>query len=268
MGYPMPVPPKWTTDLLNVQVPDVIAWCELSYWPSIKHAVLILTSTLGAVCNRDFLGRGHGLRFSPREITTPDVNDGWMISPPSFQFQIVKGSTVERRGGSIRSKDHDQIHAVLEVLREWGRDPNEPDLRPPVAIHGGPMSLESRLKQARLEADMTQQRAAELANLERNTIWRYETGVHEPSASTLNLLARIYDKPVEWFHGELEDEPQQPPEEPSLKDDLSLIMNEASVVLHSLERELSDEAIKSIADYIRFVHEREKRERRERGEPE
>ena len=61
------------------------------------------------------------------------------------------------------------------------------------------MSLSHRLRRARLEAAMTQERVAEQANLERNTIWRYEAGLREPSASTLHLLARIYGKPVAWF---------------------------------------------------------------------
>ena len=49
---------------------------------------------------------------------------------------------------------------------------------------------------------MTQQRAAELAGLEPNSIWRYENAQREPSASTLNTLGLLYSKPVEWFFGE------------------------------------------------------------------
>jgi hypothetical protein len=70
-----------------------------------------------------------------------------------------------------------------------------------------------------------------------------------------------------WF---LDEEAQEPlsAEGPSVDADRELVMNEASLALRSLERELSDEAIKSIADYIRFVHEREERERLERRESE
>ena len=132
------------------------------------------------------------------------------------------------------------------------------------------MSLAGRLRRARLEADMTQERVAELAGVERNTIWRYEAGVREPSASTLNLLSRIYEKPVTWFweesespdpnaHGEVPD--------PDYEADLELVMNEASLALRQVSDRLSPEAIKSIADYIRFVDEREERERRESEGP-
>ena len=64
------------------------------------------------------------------------------------------------------------------------------------------MLLASKLRQARQEADLTQQRAAELATLEPNTIWRYEAGRREPSASTLETLANTYNKPIDWFFGE------------------------------------------------------------------
>ena len=72
------------------------------------------------------------------------------------------------------------------------------------------MLLASKLRQARQEADLTQQRAAELARLEPNTIWRYEAGQREPSASTLETLANAYNKPIEWFFGE-ENEPVATP---------------------------------------------------------
>ena len=124
------------------------------------------------------------------------------------------------------------------------------------------MSLASRLRQARQEADLTQQRAADLAEVEPNTVWRYEAGQREPSALTLRSLARVYNKPVDWFW---EDEPELPPLTPDdIEADRELIMNEASLALRTTSKDLSDEAIKSIADFIRFVHAREERERRER----
>ena len=78
----------------------------------------------------------------------------------------------------------------------------------------------------------------------------------------LNMLATIYNKPVEWFFGEGDDES----EGSSIDADRELIINEASLALRSTGKDLSDEAIRSIADYIRFVHAREERERRERQE--
>ena len=133
---------------------------------------------------------------------------------------------------------------------------------------GGRSSTGVRLREARLSASLTQQAAGELIGVEPNTIARYEAGRIKPSSTALFALAHIYDKPMAWFLDEEAQEPPSPEDQPSIDADRELVMNEASLALHSLERELSDEAIKSIADYIRFVHEREERERRESGEAE
>ena len=128
------------------------------------------------------------------------------------------------------------------------------------------VSLDRKLRQAREESDMTQQRAAELAGLERNSVWRYEAGQREPSASTLNVLARIYKKPVDWFwEEEKREESDFPPLTPEdIKANRELVMSVESLALRASRAELSDEAIADIADYIRFVREREERRRRER----
>ena len=128
------------------------------------------------------------------------------------------------------------------------------------------MSLDRKLRQAREESDMTQQRAAELAGLERNSVWRYEAGQREPSASTLNILARIYNKPVDWFwEEEKREESDFPPLAPEdIKANRELVMSVESLALRASRAELSEEAIADIADYIRFVREREERRRRER----
>ena len=121
------------------------------------------------------------------------------------------------------------------------------------------MPLAARLRQARQETGLTQQRVAELTRLEPNSIWRYEAGQREPSASTLNSLAALYGKPMEWFLSD--DEPE--PAGTDLDADRELLMNEVDLAFRAVSNELSDEAIRSIADYIRFVHEREERQRRE-----
>ena len=69
---------------------------------------------------------------------------------------------------------------------------------------------------------------------------------------------------MEWFLGEEtepEDLPPDPKLDPEYQADLELVMNEASLALRQVSDRLSPEAIKSIADYIRFVDEREERER-------
>ena len=114
----------------------------------------------------------------------------------------------------------------------------------------------SRLSLARREAGLTQEESAEQAGLTRVTIARYETGHRAPSELALNMLATLYSKPVEWFYGDSEEDSEQS----SIEADRELVMNEASLALRSTGKELSDEAIRSIADFIRFVHEKERRE--------
>ena len=78
------------------------------------------------------------------------------------------------------------------------------------------------------------------------------------------MLAVLYCTSTEWLLGE--DAPTEPDPQEShdpVQADRELIENEASLTLRQVARELSPEAIKAIADFVRFTHEREERERRE-----
>ena len=123
--------------------------------------------------------------------------------------------------------------------------------------------IPSRLKEARLQRGLTLEGVASELDSSFTSIWRYEAGQRHPSGATLYALASLYGKPVEWFFAEEEEEPNNSPD-PSPDADRELVMNEASLALRSVSKELSDEAIKSIADFIRFVHEKEQKEQRER----
>ena len=119
--------------------------------------------------------------------------------------------------------------------------------------------LADKLRQARLLSGYTVERAADAIDTSTTSIWRYESGQRRPSGPTLHALAALYGTSVDWFFGE--DKPQP---ERSIEADRELVMNEAQLALRSTSDELSDEAISDIADYIRFVREREERRRRER----
>ena len=67
--------------------------------------------------------------------------------------------------------------------------------------------IPARLRRARMESGLTQEQVGERAGLARNSISRYESGSVFPSQVAMNMLATIYNKPVEWFYGE-EEEPQ------------------------------------------------------------
>ena len=121
----------------------------------------------------------------------------------------------------------------------------------------------ARLHEARSNTSLTQEDVADKLTVSTQTVRNWEAGRTEPSRSDKERLASLYNKPVEWFLGENEEEQQAPEpdtERPSIGADRALVMNEASLALRSTGKELSDEAIRSIADFIRFVHEKERRE--------
>ena len=80
-----------------------------------------------------------------------------------------------------------------------------------------------RLKQARREAGLTLERAADVLGTSFNTIWRYEAEQHRPSGPTLYALASLYNRPVEWFFAEVEEPPTPPSRLDSKQPDSPLV---------------------------------------------
>ena len=116
--------------------------------------------------------------------------------------------------------------------------------------------LGGRLRDARRGFGLKQEQVAEAIRTHPVTISKYERGVQNPSTDLLGAMARLYQVSLDWWLGpELDD--------PDFTADLEFVMNEASATLRQVSGQLSPGAIKSIAEYIRFVHEREERERRE-----
>ena len=121
----------------------------------------------------------------------------------------------------------------------------------------------NRLRQAREEAHLTGDLASERVGIDRVSLWRYETGRRKRiPIGILARLADLYGKSVDWFLEDLSDLGVGPH---SRAEDLDLVRNEASLTLRGVQNNLSGEAIRSIADYIRFVHDREDRGEFERG---
>ena len=67
--------------------------------------------------------------------------------------------------------------------------------------------LAMRLREARLQSGLSVESVANALATSRTTIQRYEAGLRDPSWSTLDELATVYNKPVEWFFGK-EEKPQ------------------------------------------------------------
>lgn len=58
-----------------------------------------------------------------------------------------------------------------------------------------------RIKQARLDAGLTQEKLAELLNLSRGTIARYELGEIEPKLQNLAAIADVLQVSVDYLMG-------------------------------------------------------------------
>ena len=67
--------------------------------------------------------------------------------------------------------------------------------------------LARRLFQARTDAGLSRTEAAAQARIADQSIYRYEKGFNIPRPEILATLARVYGRPVPWFHDEITAEP-------------------------------------------------------------
>lgn len=61
-----------------------------------------------------------------------------------------------------------------------------------------PDAIRARIRQARLEADLTQQDLADLIERHKRTVENYEN-VRVPEWAELTKIARVLDRQIEWF---------------------------------------------------------------------
>lgn len=57
------------------------------------------------------------------------------------------------------------------------------------------------IRRAREEKKMTQQYVADVLNISRSNITKYETGKLEPTIEIIGQLAELYDVSVDWLLG-------------------------------------------------------------------
>jgi len=66
-----------------------------------------------------------------------------------------------------------------------------------------PDGIRARIRQARKEAGLTQEQLAELIEKHKRTVENYER-VRVPDYRELNKIARVLNRPIEWFlHGDV-----------------------------------------------------------------
>ena len=66
----------------------------------------------------------------------------------------------------------------------------------------GTIDFGKRLRQARIESNLTIKEAARRAGTQMATLWRYEASQREPLAHVVYTLSRVYRRPMEWFYGD------------------------------------------------------------------
>ena len=111
---------------------------------------------------------------------------------------------------------------------------------------------------------LTQREAAQAAGVDANTIWRYEAGRARPSDLALRGLAVIYGTAVDWLLSD-EDGDVRTGERTLVDAELAKAQNtvyaNSVLLLSRLGQDLSDESLRSISDFTRYLHERETCER-------
>ena len=127
------------------------------------------------------------------------------------------------------------------------------------------MGLPDRLKQARIDKGLRLREVGDLAGVDRNTIWRYESGYRTPSTLALQGLAALYGKPVEWFFGEepevslMQLEPEnkvdsrQPEPNSTHEEDMAFIESQAELSYMRLQGELTPEEAREVRNFIEYT---------------
>lgn len=61
------------------------------------------------------------------------------------------------------------------------------------------LHVAARLRAARLERRISQERAAQALGVSFTQVQKYEKGINRITAGKLFQIAELYDKPLEWF---------------------------------------------------------------------
>ncbi len=136
-------------------------------------------------------------------------------------------------------------------IRHITQDSSEPALR----YNRIPADAE-KLREARVSAGLTQAEVASKTGVSQNSIGRYENGQAMPTFSSLLKLAEAYATPP-WgliADGNESDVAHLFPYSHSSERVCDMIRDEVLNVYETVKANLSPESVRSIADYIRYIH--------------
>ena len=199
--------------------------------------------------------------------------------PQRIAAQLADTSTQTIRNWEAGRHEPDP-NAVARLARYYGVSPesilygdgSQPSQPMHTSLRYNRLLIDpEKMEQARREADMARSAVEKVTGISVAAIGRYERGEANPRADTLETLANVYNKPLEWFtpRGYFTPEERsllnlppdggavgrQPEDEP------------VAVVLLALENakpDLTIENARTIAEFIRFTHSREISPRRRR----
>ena len=123
-------------------------------------------------------------------------------------------------------------------------------------------TLGTRLKEARLNNELSQEDVAEVIGIHPVTISKYERDVQDPNTKTLSALAEIYRVSIDWLINEHSKFVYLNLTESEKV--MKLAMSYPHLVLRVKEGTLSDEAIEDISEYVRFIQQRDEKRKARR----
>ena len=116
----------------------------------------------------------------------------------------------------------------------------------------------SKLRLARVQANLTRTEAGKASGISESSIARYERGEAKPKPDRLMSLATAYEKPATWFVADREGEGSAHDEvNTSICEKCSTPIDDATITYATAHPQLSGTAIHAISEFIAFVHGRE-----------
>lgn len=97
------------------------------------------------------------------------------------------------------------------------------------------MSIGERIKDNRIDKRMTQQQLADLLNLSRPTVAKYEKDVIQPSADILIKIADVFDISLDYLLGR------------------KVNKNSSIEVIHTGDEEFSEEELRALATALKIL---------------
>ena len=120
-------------------------------------------------------------------------------------------------------------------------------------------TLGARLKEARLNNELSQEDIAEVVSKHAVTISKYERDVQDPNTQTLSELAKAYKVSTDWLTSEHEDLIHHG--KSSREKLMPVVISYPNIVVRVRQGSLSDESIALLSDCVILIRDREIRRR-------